>query len=135
MLKTTAIGYLGNDAQTRQHEDKVVLSFSIAHTERFKGKDGKTTEKTQWVNCAKWYKATDTIGIAPYLKKGTQVYIEGVPDCRTYTNKEGQTAVDFTVTVSTIELLGSAKKEEGTAVPVAAETVYSNEPPMVEAPF
>jgi single-strand DNA-binding protein len=62
------------------------------------------------VECAYW---TDRTGIAPYLKKGTQVYAEGTPEVRTYPKNDGTTGISLTLRVQTVQLLGSRGNEGG----------------------
>jgi single-strand DNA-binding protein len=44
--------------------------------------------------------------VAPYLKKGTQVYAEGTPEVRTYPKNDGTTGVSLTLRVQSVQLLG-----------------------------
>jgi single-strand DNA-binding protein len=71
MIKLQVIGNLGKDGVVNNVNGKNVINFSVAHTEKFKDAQGVQKDKTIWVECAYW---TDRTGIAPYLKKGTQVY-------------------------------------------------------------
>ncbi|MDI9365979.1 MAG: single-stranded DNA-binding protein [Flavobacterium sp.] len=104
MLKLNVIGHLGKDAIVNNVNGKSVINFSVAHSEKIKDAQGNQSDKTIWVDCAYW---TDRVAIAPYLKKGTQVYAEGNGDIRTYTTNDGRNGVTLTLRVSTIQLLGS----------------------------
>ncbi|MEO0065769.1 MAG: hypothetical protein RI983_1095 [Bacteroidota bacterium] len=104
MIKLTAIGNLGKDAMLNNVNGKNVINFTVAHTERYRDAQGNQKDKTTWVDCAYW---TERTGIAPYLKKGTQVYVEGQPDVRTYTTKDGTNGATLTLRVSSVQLLGS----------------------------
>lgn len=110
MIKLTAIGNLGRDAVLNTVSGKNVINFTVAHTERYKDAQGNQKDKTIWVDCAYW---TERTGIAPYLKKGTQVYVEGQPDVRTYTTKEGVNGATLSLRVSSVQLLGSKSNEGG----------------------
>lgn len=110
MLKVFAIGNLGKDCITNQVNGKNVINFNVAHTEKYKDRNGADVSKATWLECAYW---TDRTGIAPYLKKGTQVFVEGIPEIKVYTRNDGTTGHSFSVRVSKIELLGAAKKEGG----------------------
>jgi single-strand DNA-binding protein len=81
----------------------------VAHTEKFRDAQGNQKEKTVWVDCAYW---TDKTAIAPYLKKGTQVYAEGTPDLRTYQKTDGTQGVSLTLRVLSVQLLGSRNSNE-----------------------
>jgi single-strand DNA-binding protein len=104
MIKLQVIGNLGKDCVTNTVNGKNVINFNVAHTEKFKDAQGNQKDKTIWVECAYW---TDRTGVAPYLKKGTQVYAEGTPEVRTYPKNDGTTGVSLTLRVQSVQLLGS----------------------------
>lgn len=103
------IGNLGRDCTTNMVNGKNVINFTVAHTERYKDSQNNQKDKTIWVDCAYW---TDRLGIAPYLKKGQQVYVEGVPDMRTYTKSDGSFGASLTLRVMGVQLLGSASRQD-----------------------
>jgi single-strand DNA-binding protein len=111
MIKTQVIGHLGKDAVVTSVLGKTVINFSVAHTEKFKDATGQQRDKTTWVDCSNW---TDKTAIAPYLRKGTQVFVEGTPDSRAYLNQDNKPASSITLRVSSIQLLGSPEKNEVT---------------------
>jgi single-strand DNA-binding protein len=104
MIKLQVIGNLGKDCVTNTVNGKNVINFNVAHTEKFRDAQGNQKDKTIWVECAYW---TDRTGIAPYLKKGTQVYAEGTPEVRTYPKNDGTTGISLTLRVQNVQLLGS----------------------------
>ncbi|MCY7421559.1 MAG: single-stranded DNA-binding protein [Chitinophagaceae bacterium] len=103
MVRLHVIGHLGKDGVVNNVNGKNVINFTVAHSEKFKDAQGVQKDKTLWVDCAYW---TERTGIAPYLKKGTQVYAEGVPDIRTYTTADGRQGSTLSLRVSTVQLLG-----------------------------
>ncbi len=109
MIKLQVIGNLGKDALVNNVNGKSVINFTVAHTERFKDAQGNQKDRTTWVDCAYW---TDRTAVAPYLKKGTQVFVEGQPDVRTYTTQDGRNGASLTLRVLSVQLLG-AKSEGG----------------------
>ena len=109
MIKLQVIGNLGKDCITNTVNGKSVINFSVAHTEKFRDSSGQQKEKTTWVECAYW---TDKTGIAPYLKKGTQVYAEGTPEVRNFTRNDGTAGASLTIRVLSVQLLGSANRNE-----------------------
>jgi single-strand DNA-binding protein len=112
MIKLQVIGNLGKDCVTNTVNGKNVINFNVAHTEKFKDAQGNQKDKTIWVECAYW---TDRTGIAPYLKKGTQVYAEGTPEVRTYPKNDGTTGISLTLRVQNVQLLGSRGAEGGSS--------------------
>ena len=100
MIKLQVIGNLGKDCTTNNVNGRTVINFSVAHPQ----KDPATQkDKPIWVECAYW---TEKTAIAPYLKKGTQVFVEGQPDLKTYTKNDGTMGVSLTLRVNTVQLLG-----------------------------
>jgi single-strand DNA-binding protein len=108
MIKMQVIGHLGKDCTTNLANGRSVMNFTIAHTEKYKDAQGAMKEKTTWVDCAYW---TDRTGIAPYLKKGTQVFVEGTPDLRMFTRNDGTNGGTLTLTVRQVQLLGGGRSE------------------------
>lgn len=110
MIKLQVIGNLGRDAVVNNVNGKNVINFTVAHTEKFKDSAGNQKDKTVWVDCAYW---TDRTAIAPYLKKGTQVYAEGQPDIRTYQTQDGKQGASLSLRVLSVQLLGSRPEQGG----------------------
>ncbi len=110
MIKLQVIGNLGRDCVTNTVNGKNVMNFTVAHTEKYKDSTGAQREKTIWVDCAYWSERT---GLAPYLKKGTQVYVEGAPDIRTYQTQDGKSGAALSLRVQSVQLLGSRSAEGG----------------------
>ncbi|HTE23137.1 single-stranded DNA-binding protein [Flavitalea sp.] len=114
MIKLQAIGHLGKDCITNTVNGKNVINFSVAHTEKYKDAQGNLVEKTTWVDCAYW---TDRTAISQYLRKGTQVYVEGIPEVRTYPKNDGTTGASLTMKVFNIQLLGGKSENAGSGSP------------------
>jgi len=129
MIKMQVIGNLGKDCTTNTVNGKTVINFNVAHTEKFRDQQGVQKDKTIWVECAYW---TDRTAIAPYLRKGTQVYVEGTPDVRTYPKNDGGTGVSLTLRVFSVQLLGS-RQDSGQGVP-SNENSYSGSSQSASVP-
>ena len=137
MVRMQAIGHLGKDAVTNNVNGKTVINFTVAHTEKSKDAQGNPKEKTIWVDCAYW---TDRTAVSQYLKKGTQVYVEGQPDIRTYTTQDGRNGASLTLRVGNIQLLSGRSAEGGssesgssagyTSTPAASSAAPENMPQM-----
>lgn len=110
MIKLQVIGNLGRDCTVNNVNGRNVINFSVAHTERFKDSQGTQKERTTWVDCAYW---TDRTAVAEYLKKGTQVYVEGQPEARAFDGKDGKAGASLQVRVNTVQLLGSRSSNSG----------------------
>ena len=119
MIKLQIIGNLGKDCIVKEVNGKNVINFSVAHTERYKDRQGNQKERTTWVECAYW---TDRTAVAQYLTKGRTVYAEGSPEADAYTNKEGQAASTLRMRVQNVQLLGN-NASEGSGVNTAASSM------------
>lgn len=108
------IGHIGADAEVRTINDnqRAVISFRVAVTEKWKDAQGNPKENTTWVKCSIWRKPDQTT-IAQYLKKGQQVYIEGKPTANAYVDNEGAAKASLEVTVDSVELLGRRPENAG----------------------
>lgn len=126
MIKMQVIGHLGRDCTTNLVNGRSVMNFTIAHTEKFKDAQGASKEKTTWVDCAYW---SDRTGLAPYLKKGTQVFVEGSPDLRVYTRNDGTTGATLTLRVLQVQLLGGRSSENngGNYTPSSQPNNYADQ--------
>ena len=82
------IGNLGRDAETRfTPSGASVTNFSIATTRRVKnGQTGEWRDETDWHDIVLWRSEN----VAQYLTKGTQVYVEGRLQTRSWEGQDGQ---------------------------------------------
>jgi single-strand DNA-binding protein len=131
MIKAQMIGHLGQDAVIRSVNGKNVINFSVAHTEKWNNSAGVSQQKTVWLECNYWQ---DKTAIAQYLKKGTQVYVEGVPEVRQW-EKDGRHGANMTLRVSSIQLLGGKPAEAAAAQSTPASEEPSFDPNSDSLPF
>ena len=112
MIKLQLIGHLGQDATVNDVNGRKVINFSVAHSEKYKNKEGVEVNRTTWASCAYW---TEKVNLAMYLKKGTQVYIDGYPEAKTYRNSNtNEVMPQLAVRVASLQLLSSNNKTEQT---------------------
>lgn len=98
MQKTTIIGRLGQDAETITTKDnKTFYKASVAVN--------LSKDNTRWYNVIFPERMK---GLAPYLVKGQQVYIEGTDSL--YTNKEG--VASFNLSANVVQLIGKVESQE-----------------------
>ena len=110
MIKMQVIGHLGKDCVVNTVNGKSVINFTVAHSEKYKDSQGTLQEKTIWVDCAYW---TDRTAVSPYLQKGTQVFVEGQPEARSFQRNDGTPGSSLSLRVREVQLLGS-KADGGT---------------------
>ena len=97
------MGNLGKDAEVRQAGDSKVASFSLAVTEKYKDK-----ENTEWVNCVAWGKLAEVA--EKYFKKGTQLYVKGKVQTRSW-DKDGVTQYRTEFVIFSFQFIGGPKQE------------------------
>jgi len=103
--KVILIGNLGRDPETRYLPNgDAVTSISVATTETWKDKNGDKQEKTEWHRVSLFRRLGEIAG--EYLKKGSQVYIEGRIEYREY-EKDGQKRYSTDIIASEMKMLGS----------------------------
>lgn len=103
MLKTVVTGNLGRDAEIKTTEDgRQYATFSLANTEKRNGQP-----VTTWFQCF-IHREPLFNALAPYLKKGTKVLIEGRQYSEIWTKQDQTQAIAHSLNVFTIELMGSS---------------------------
>ena len=123
MIKMQVIGNLGKDCVVNTVNGKNVINFTVAHTEKYRDSQGNNQEKTTWVDCAYW---TDRTAIAPYLQKGTQVFVEGTPEVRSFTRNDGTAGASLSLRVREVQLLGRKGDNIGGGSPASENSSYSS---------
>ena len=104
--KVILIGNLGRDPETRYMPDGgAITNISIATTENWKDKAGEKQEKTEWHRVAFFGKLAEIAG--EYLKKGSQVYVEGRLQTRKWQDKDGQDKYSTEIVANAMQMLGS----------------------------
>ena len=98
------VGNLGKDPELRYMPDgAAVTGVSIATTESWKGKSGEKQEKTEWHRVSFFGRLAETAN--QYLRKGSQVYIEGRIQTRKWQDKEGQDRYTTEIVADRMQML------------------------------
>ena len=105
--KVILIGNLGRDPEVRYMPDGgAITNISIATTDVWKDKgSGEKQEKTEWHRVAFFGRLAEIAG--EYLKKGSQVYVEGSLRTRKWQDKDGQERYTTEIVASEMKMLGS----------------------------
>ena len=105
--KVIIVGNLGADPETRYlPSGDAVTSIRVATTDRYKDKQsGEMREATEWHSISFFGKLAEIAG--QYLKKGSQVYVEGSLRTRKYTDKNGVEKYATDIRADTMQMLGS----------------------------
>jgi len=114
--KVILIGNLGKDPEVRYSPNgQAVANVTIATSESWKDKtSGEKVEKTEWHRIVFWGKLAEIAG--EYLKKGSQIYIEGRLQTRKWQDKDGNDKYTTEIVANEMQMLGS---REGRGAPPA----------------
>lgn len=127
--KVILVGNVGRDPEIR-HLDKgvAVANFSLATTENYTSKTGEKVSTTEWHNIVAWRQLAELS--EKYIKKGSQLYIEGRLRTRSWDDQNGNKRYTTEVYADTIQLLGRREgQSEITGAPAPVESVSEvNEP-------
>jgi single-strand DNA-binding protein len=104
--KVILIGHLGADPETRaMPSGMTVANMRLATTESWKDKQsGEQQERTEWHNVALFGRLGEIA--AEYLRKGSQVYIEGRLRTRKWQDKEGRDRYTTEIVANEMQMLG-----------------------------
>ena len=111
--KVILIGNVGQDPEIRYTGDvnngTKVATFRVATTERYRDRSGNLQEHTEWHSIVVWRNTADVV--EKYVKKGTQVYIEGRLRSRSWDDQNGNKRYVTEIVADTLQLLG--RRPEG----------------------
>ncbi len=111
--KVILVGNVGKDPVIRNiNENTPVATFTLATNEVYKDQNGNMQKITEWHNIVAWRNNAQLA--EKFIRKGSQLYIEGKIRSRTYTDKENQTRYVYEIIADKIQLLG--KKEDSTSI-------------------
>ncbi len=123
--KAILLGNLGKDPELRKLDDgRAVANFSIATSETYKNKAGEKVTNTEWHNVVLWSPLAEIA--ENYLKKGSQVYIEGKISNRSYEDKDGVKKYVSEVVGRDLRLLGRAP-ESNDSIPTPSPSQETKE--------
>ena len=114
--KVILVGNLGKDPEVRYTQaGKAITSLTLATSESWKDQSGQIQEKTEWHRISIFGKLAEIAG--EYLKKGSQVYIEGKLQTSKWQNKEGQDQYTTEVVLDpfngVMQMLGGKSDNQG----------------------
>ena len=118
--KVIIVGNLGADPETRyMPSGDAVTNIRVATTDRYKDKaSGEMKETTEWHRIAFFGRLAEIAG--EYLKKGSQVYIEGKIKTRSWEDQQGLKRYTTEVVADVMQLLDRPNSSGGAAQPTQA---------------
>ena len=130
--KVILIGNLGRDPEVRyMPSGDAVANLNIATTEKWKDKNGEQQEQTEWHRVAFFGRQAEICG--EYLRKGSQVYIEGRLQTRKWTDKDGNERYTTEIRGDRMQMLGGRAAGSG-AEPPARDVAREPEPSTIVPP-
>jgi single-strand DNA-binding protein len=103
--KVILVGNVGKDPEIRYLEGgTAVCSFPLATSESYRNRDGEKITNTEWHNVVLWRGLAEIA--ERYVKKGTQLYIEGRIRTRSWDDKEGNKRYTTEIIADNMQMLG-----------------------------
>ncbi|MGH9535011.1 MAG: single-stranded DNA-binding protein [Terriglobales bacterium] len=137
--RVTLLGHLGKDPELKYTPSgQAVTKLRMATSDRWKDKNGEWQDRTEWHDVVLWAKMAETAN--QYLSKGSQVFIEGRLQTRSWDDKEGKKHYATEIVAQDMVLLGGrGGGERGgearrTAAPAATSGGDDAEPPRGGGP-
>ncbi|RKV63628.1 MAG: single-stranded DNA-binding protein [Neisseria sp.] len=129
--KVILIGRLGKDPEVRYIPNgEAVCNFSVATSESWNDRNGQRQERVEWHNITMYRRLAEIAG--QYLKKGSQVYLEGKIQTRKYQGKDGIERTAYDIIDNEMKMLGGSGNDGQQARQVQNGTPPA--PPKRQAP-
>lgn len=111
--KAIIIGRLGADPEVRHTQSNIaVATLSVATTEKYKDRDGKQVENTEWHRIVAWGRLAEIC--EQYLQKGSLAYFEGPIQTKEW-EKDGVKRYTTEIKALTMQMLGSGGEQSGSS--------------------
>jgi single-strand DNA-binding protein len=112
--KVILVGRLGRDPESRfTGSGQAVCNFSLATDRSYKDRNGQTQKQTEWHKIVVWAKLAEIC--QKYLKKGSQIFIEGRIQSRQWDDKDGNKRTSFEIVANEMRMLGSRSEASAPA--------------------
>ncbi|QJR81280.1 single-stranded DNA-binding protein [Alteromonas pelagimontana] len=112
--KVILVGNLGNDPEVRYMPNgNAVANLSLATSESWKDQQGQVQERTEWHRLTMYRRLAEIAG--EYLKKGSQIYVEGKLQTRKWQDQQGQDRYTTEIIVDQMQMLGGRQENSGSA--------------------
>ena len=109
--KVFLIGRLTKDPEVRYlNNGEALCNFGLATSEKWKSKTGESVEKTEFHNITMYRRLAEIAG--QYLRKGSQVYLEGRIQSRKYQGKDGIERTAYDIIANEMKMLGGGNSEQ-----------------------
>jgi single-strand DNA-binding protein len=125
--KVILVGNLGNDPEVRYMPNgNAVANLSIATSESWKDQQGQLQEKTEWHKVTMYRRLAEIAG--EYLKKGSQIYLEGKLQTRKWQDQQGNDRYTTEVIADQLQMLGGRNESGGGGQSGGGQGGYQSSP-------
>ena len=128
--KVILVGNVGKDPEVHYIESNVAVArFPFATSETYRSKDGEKITNTEWHNIVFWRGLAEIAD--KYVKKGSQLYIEGKIRTRSYDDREGNKRYITEIVGDNMQLLGKRSdtvSQEGNNFSKSSKATTSEKP-------
>jgi single-strand DNA-binding protein len=134
--KVFLLGNVGKDPEIRATAGGMTIaSFTLATADRQKDQQGNWTDKTEWHNLVAFQRTAEIV--RDYVKKGTQIFVEGKIQTRSWDDKEsGQKKYRTEILVNELSLLGKPGGESGGgSYAKSSSTSYGSSTPAAQPDY
>lgn len=126
--KVILVGNVGNDPETKYTQGGMAIAaVSLATTSVRKDRDGNTQEQTQWHRVKAFGKLAEII--AEYVRKGSQIYVEGSIKYDKYTGNDGVEKHYTEIIADEVQFLGGREREDAPRKPAGRKPPNDGLPP------
>ena len=127
--KVLLLGRLGKDPELSYTAGGVaVCKFSLATSKKWKGKDGKDNERTEWHNIVVFNKIAELCN--QYLKKGRQAFIEGELQTDQF-EKDGDKKFFTKIVANSVQFLGDRSESQSNTQPQQGSVLNTASKPEI----
>lgn len=131
--KVILLGNLGADPELRYTPSgRAVVNFSLATSRTWNNREGEKQEETEWHRIVAWDKLAEICG--EYLKKGSQAFIEGRLQTRSWEDKNGIKRYTTEIVAMEMRMLGSRQDAGSAGAPSASRSSSPSNPPPDDLP-
>ena len=127
--KVILVGNLGQDPEVRYMPNgNAVANLTLATSESWKDQAGQLQERTEWHRITMYRRLAEIAG--EYLRKGSQIYVEGKLQTRKWQDQQGQDRYTTEIIADQLQMLGGGKGGQANQ----SEGGYQGQPRQAAAP-
>jgi single-strand DNA-binding protein len=124
--KVILVGHVGQDPEVRYLDNNTpVCTIRMATSDVYKNKSGERVTNTEWHNVVLWRGLAEIA--EKYVKKGSQIYIEGKLRTRSWDDKDKNKRYTTEIVADIMQLLGKRADDQSSAAPQAPQAPHNDQ--------